>query len=60
MDPAEADVYCGGVFAGAARLADPVANGLWISSKPEPAPPAEPTGINYVELLLTKREAGDV
>jgi len=60
MDPAEADVYFGGVFAGAARLADPVANGLWISSKPEPAPAAEPTGINYVELLLSKKEGGDV
>jgi len=37
-----------------------VANGLWIAAKSEPAPAAEPTGINYVELLYQKREDGDV
>lgn len=60
LDPAEADVFAQGVFQGTARLADPVANGLWIAPKSEPAPAAQPTGINYVELLRQKREGGDV
>lgn len=60
LDASQADVFSEGVFQGAARLADPVANGLWISHKPQPAPAAEPTGINYVELLHRKREDGDV
>lgn len=60
LDPSEADVFLEGVFQGAARLADPVANGLWIAHKPQPAAAAEPTGINYVELLHQKREDGDV
>src|SRR2546426_8383688 len=58
--PSQADVFSGGIFQGAARLADPVANGLWIAAKSEPAPTPEPTGINYVELLHQKREDGDV
>jgi len=60
IDSLEVDVYLGGVFQGAARLADPVANGLWIAPKAEPAPAPEPTGINYLELLHQKREDGDV
>lgn len=60
LDPSQVDVFSGGIFQGAARLADPVANGLWIAAKPEPAPAVEPTGINYVELLHQKREDGDV
>lgn len=60
LDPSQADVFWGGVFQGEARLADPVANGLWIAAKSEPAPAPEPTGINYVELLYQKREDGDV
>ncbi len=60
LDASQADVFSGGVFQGAARLADPVANGLWIASKSEPAPAPQPTGINYVELLHQKREDGDV
>ena len=60
LDPSQADVFWGGVFQGEARLTDPVANGLWIAAKSEPAPAAEPTGINYVELLYQKREDGDV
>src|SRR2546425_1955701 len=60
LDPAQADVFSDGVFQGEARLADPVANGLWIAAKSEPAPAPEPTGINYVELLHKKREDGDV
>jgi transposase InsO family protein len=60
LDPSQADVFSGGVFQGAARLADPIANGLWIAAKSEPAPPPAPTGINYVELLHKKREDGDV
>src|SRR6266581_4237242 len=60
LDPSQADVFSGGVFQGAARLADPIANGLWIAAKSEPAPAPEPTGINYVELLHQKREDGDV
>src|SRR5712691_5929564 len=60
LDPSQADVFLGGVFQGEARLADPVANGLWIAAKSEPAPAPEPTGINYVELLHQKREDGDV
>jgi transposase InsO family protein len=60
LDASQTDVFSGGVFQGAARLADPVANGLWIAAKSEPAPAAEPTGINYVELLHQKREDSDV
>jgi transposase InsO family protein len=60
LDPSQADVYFGGLLQGLARLADPVANGLWIAPKSEPAPATEPTGINYVELLYQKREDGDV
>ena len=60
LDSSQADVFLGGVFQGSARLADPVANGLWIAAKSEPAPAPEPTGINYVELLHKKREDGNV
>jgi putative transposase len=60
LDPSQADVFSGGIFQGAAQLADPVANGLWIAAKSELAPAPEPTGINYVELLYQKREDGDV
>jgi len=60
LDPSQADVFSGGVFQGAARLADPIANGLWIAAKSQPAPTPAPTGINYVELLHQKREDGDV
>jgi putative transposase len=60
LDPSQADVFFAGVFQGAARLADPVANGLWISPKSEPAPAPQSTGINYVELLYQKRGDGDV
>jgi transposase InsO family protein len=58
MDPSQADVFFEGALRGAARLVDPVANGLWIPAKPGPgsgsAPPS--TGINYVELLYNRRE----
>ena len=60
LDLSQVDVYVGGLFQGAARLADPVANGLWMAPKPEPTPAPEATGINYVELLHRKREQGDV
>jgi transposase InsO family protein len=60
LDPSQVDVYVGSLFQGAARLADPVANGLWIAAKSQPAPAPEATGINYVELLYQKREGGDV
>src|SRR5713226_1102126 len=60
LDSAEADVYFDGKLHGAARLVDPVANGLWIPTKTEPAPAPESTGINYVELLHQKREDNDV
>ena len=60
LDPSQPDVFFAGFFQGAARLADPVANGLWISAKSEPAPAPQSTGINYVELLYQKREDGDV
>jgi transposase InsO family protein len=60
LDPSQADVFVGGVFQDAARLVDPVANGLWIAAKPEAAPAPQATGINYVELLHQKREDGDV
>ena len=60
LDPSQADVYFDGAFRGAARLVDPVANGLWIAAKPGPPPQPEPTGINYVELLNQHREDSDV
>ena len=60
LDPSEADIYFDGKFHGAARLVDPVANGLWIPVKTEPVPAPESTGINYVELLHQQREDRDV
>ena len=60
IDPAQADVYSGGMLQGAARLVDPVANGQWIAHKLQPAPAPQPTGLNYVELLHQKREHDDV
>src|SRR5438552_10283797 len=38
IDPSEADIYFDGKFHGAARLVDPVANGLWIPAKTELVP----------------------
>ena len=45
-----------GLAEGTARLVDPVVNGQLPSAKPSPATPAEPTGINFVDLLIKKKD----
>jgi putative transposase len=51
---------CGDLFPGrttrAARLVDPVVNAQLPSAKPSPVPKPEPTGINFVDLLMKKKD----
>lgn len=56
LDPASVEIYFQGQPQGAARLVDPVINAQLPSVKPSPAPPPEPTGINFVELLKQKKD----
>ena len=55
LDPAMVEIYFQGKPQGVARLVDPVVNGQLPSPKSSPAP-AEPTGINFVDLLIKKKE----
>jgi hypothetical protein len=48
-------MYFQGKPQGVARLVDPVVNGQLPSPKSSPAP-AEPTGINFVDLLIKKKD----
>ena len=56
LDPATVEIYFQGQPQGTARLVDPVVNGQLPSAKPSPATPAEPTGINFVDLLIKKKD----
>lgn len=55
LDPAGVEIYFQGQMQGVARLVDPVVNAQLPSLKSSPVP-AEPTGINFVELLLQKKD----
>jgi hypothetical protein len=55
LDPAGVEIYFQGQMQGVARLVDPVVNAQLPSLKSSPAP-AEPTGINFVDLLLQKKD----
>ena len=56
LDPAIVEIYFLGKPEGAARLVDPAVNGQLPSPKPaKPAAP-EPTGINFVDLLIKKKD----
>jgi hypothetical protein len=60
LDPIEMEVYFEGQRVSTARPVDAVINAqLPPAPKPE-SPSGEPTGINYVELLQTKKEDSDV
>ena len=60
LDLTEMEVYCDGSLAGVARAVDPVVNAqLPPVQRRAPETPL-PTGINYVELLMKKKEDGDV
>jgi len=56
LDPATVEIYFQGQPQGTARLVDPVINAQRPSSKPSPAAPPKPTGINFVELLKKKKD----
>jgi len=54
LDPAVMEIYFQGKPEGSARLVDPVVNAQLPSTKSSKAE-AEPTGINYVDLLIKKK-----
>ena len=54
LDPAIMEIYFQGQPEGAARLVDPVVNAQLPSAKSSPVKP-EPTGINFVDLLIQKK-----
>ena len=54
LDPAIVEIYFQGQPQGTARLVDPVVNAQLPSAKSFQAEP-EPTGINFVDLLVKKR-----
>ena len=56
LDLSQLDIYFQGQPQGFARPVDPVLNAQLPSSKPKESPEPEPTGINYVELLIKKQE----
>jgi transposase InsO family protein len=56
LDPASVEIYFQGQPHGIARLVDPVVNAQLPSAKPSTAPELEPTGINFVDLLIKKKD----
>ena len=56
LDPAVVEIYFQGQAQGSARLVDPVVNGQLPSAKPAKAAAPEPTGINFVDLLIKKKD----
>jgi transposase InsO family protein len=56
LDPTSVEIYFQGQPQGTARLVDPVVNAQLPSAKPSKVGEAEPTGINFVELLKQKQE----
>lgn len=56
LDAATVEIYFQGQPQGVARLVDPVVNAQLPSAKPSPAPEPEATGINFVDLLIKKKD----
>src|SRR5215475_13514933 len=56
LDAAVVEIYFQGQLQGVARLVDPVVNGLLPSTKPSKAAEPQPTGINFVDLLIQKKD----
>ena len=56
LDLSPVEIYFQGEAQGMARPVDAVVNAQLPSAKPVPAPPPEPTGINFVELLEQKHQ----
>jgi transposase InsO family protein len=55
LDPDLVEIYFQGKSEGTARLVDAVVNGQLPSTKPARAAEPEPTGINFVDLLVKKK-----
>ena len=55
LDPAWIEIYFQGKPEGTARLVDAVVNGQLPSTKPAKTAEPEPTGINFVDLLVKKK-----
>ena len=56
LDATSVEIYFQGKPQGTARLVDPVVNGQLPSDKPSKAAEPEPTGINFVDLLIKKKD----
>jgi putative transposase len=56
LDSAVVEIYFQGKPEGTARLVDPVINGQLPSAKPAKAAESQPTGINFVDLLIKKKD----
>ena len=56
LDSALVEIYFQGKAEGTARLVDPVVNGQLPSAKPSKAAEPEATGINFVDLLIKKKD----
>lgn len=56
LDPASVEIYFQGQPQGIARLVDPVLNAQLPSAKSSPAAEPEPTGINFIDLLIKKKD----
>jgi putative transposase len=56
LDPITVEIYFQGQPQGTARLVDPVVNAQLPSAKTSKAAAPEPTGINFVELLIKKKD----
>ena len=56
LDAAEVEVWFQGQRQSSARPLDPVVNGQLPSTKPAATQAAEPTGINFVELLHDQKD----
>jgi transposase InsO family protein len=55
LDAASVEVWFQGQSQGTARPVDPVVNAQLPSARPSPADEPEPTGINFVDLLIQKK-----
>ena len=58
LDPALVEIFFQGESAGTARLVDALVNGQLPSIKPAKAADPEPTGIDFVDLLVKKKKRG--
>jgi transposase InsO family protein len=56
LDPAVVEIYFQGKPEGMARVVDPGVNGQLPSAKPAKAAEPAPTGINFVDLLIKKKD----